>query len=397
MRFIIDNGMINISDVQNSMEAMKREELLRKHPYKIWQGKDDKWYTYLPDKDKGRILKKRTTKKSIEDEVIGYLKSELENPTVKDVFDEWINRKLEMGEVSNPTYERYKIDFERFFSDFGERKVKSVTEEEIEDFLTNCIVRFHLTSKSFCNLKIIVRGIFKRARKKNYVQFGITELISNMEISRKIFKNVQKSDTMEVFDEEEFEKVEQYLVQNLDLVNLGLLLAFLTGIRVGELAALKWSDFDGCSIKIQRTETRYKNEHGGYVYGIKESPKTEAGIREVIIPPKCTWIMQKIRMKNPFGEYMFEKEETRIKTYSFRKRLYGICDKIGIERKSPHKIRKTYASILLDNQVSEKLITDLMGHTDIQCTNQFYGRNRKTNEKKAEVLNNIPEFQLSNG
>lgn len=192
------------------------------------------------------------------------------------------------------------------------------------------------------------------------MQFGITELISNMEISRKIFKNVQKPDAMEVFDEEEFEKVEQYLVQNLDLVNLGLLLAFFTGIRVGELAALKWSDFDGCSIKIQRTETRYKNEHGVYVYGIRESPKTEAGIREVIIPPKCTWIMQKIRMKNPFGEYMFEKEETRIKTYSFRKRLYGICDKIGIGRKSPHKIRKT-------------------------------------NEKKAEVLNNIPEFQLSNG
>lgn len=80
--------MININDVQNSMEAMKREELLRKHPYKIWQGKDDKWYTYLPDKEKGRILKKRTTKKSIEDEVIGYLKSELENPTIKDVFDE---------------------------------------------------------------------------------------------------------------------------------------------------------------------------------------------------------------------------------------------------------------------------------------------------------------------
>jgi len=268
---------------------MKR--VTKKHPYKIWQGKDDKWYTYLPDKGKGRILKKRQTRKSIEDEAIEYLKSELENPTIRDVFDEWINRKLEMGEVSTPTYERYKIDFERFFSDFGERKVKSITEEEIEDFLTNCIIQFHLTSKSFCNLKIIVRGIFKRARKKNYVQFGITELINNMEISRKIFKSVQKSDVFEVFDEEEFEKVEQYLLQNLDLVNLGLLLTFLIGIRVGELATLKWSDFDGDSIKIQRTETRYKNEYGEYVYGIKESPKTEAGIREGIIPPKCIWIM----------------------------------------------------------------------------------------------------------
>ena len=186
-------------------------------------------------------------------------------------------------------------------------------------------------------------------------------------------------------------------MQNLDVTNLGLLLTFFTGIRVGELSALKWSDFDGCSIKIQRTETRYKDNYGKYVYEIKDSPKTKAGVREVVIPPKCMWVIQKIRLRNPFDEYMFEKNGDRIKTYSFRKRLYSICDKAGISRKSPHKIRKTYASILLDDQVSEKLITDLMGHTNIQCTNQFYGRNRKTNEKKAEALDSIPEFQMSNG
>ena len=397
LRFIINNGMIDISDVQNSMEAMKRKELLDKHPYRIWQGKDGKWYTYLPDEKKGRVLKKRTTQKAIEDDVIGYLKAELENPTVKDVFEEWIERKLETGEVGRPTYERYKIDFERFFGNSGEKKIKSVTEDELEDFLVDCIVKFHLTPKSYSNLKIIVRGIFKRAKKKKYIQFGVTELLNNMEVSRKIFKSSKKTDSEEVFDEEEFEKVEQYLMQNLDMVNLGLLLTFFTGIRVGELAGLKWTDFDGCSIKIQRTETRYRDSSGKYVYGIKESPKTEAGIREVVVSPRCMWIMQKIRMKNPFGEYIFEQGGNRLKTYSFRKRLYGICDKTGITRKSPHKIRKTYASILLDNQVSEKFITDLMGHTSIQCTNQFYGRNRKTNEKKAEVLNSIPEFQIGNG
>lgn len=109
------------------------------------------------------------------------------------------------------------------------------------------------------------------------------------------------------------------------------------------------------------------------------------------------WIMKKIRSRNPFGEYMFEKKGNRIKTYSFRKRLYCICDKTETARKTPHKIRKTYASILLDNQVSEKFLTDLMGHTNIRCTNQFYERKRKTNEEKAEMLNNIPEFQISRG
>lgn len=43
LRFIINSGMIDISDVENSMEAIKRKDLLRKHPYKIWEGKDGKW------------------------------------------------------------------------------------------------------------------------------------------------------------------------------------------------------------------------------------------------------------------------------------------------------------------------------------------------------------------
>ncbi len=58
MRFIIDNGMINIYDVQNSMEVMKRNELLKQHQYEIWQSKDGKWYTYLPVQGGGRVLKR---------------------------------------------------------------------------------------------------------------------------------------------------------------------------------------------------------------------------------------------------------------------------------------------------------------------------------------------------
>lgn len=92
---------------------------------------------------------------------------------------------------------------------------------------------------------------------------------------------------------------------------------------------------------------------------------------------------------------MFEKDRNRIKTYSFRKRLYHICDQMEIPRRFPHKIRKTYAGILLDNHVSGKVIIELMGHTDINCTNKYYGRNRKTNEKKVEILNSIPEFQIN--
>ena len=40
LQFMIKSGMLNMDDVQNSMESMKRDEFLKKHQYKIWQGKD---------------------------------------------------------------------------------------------------------------------------------------------------------------------------------------------------------------------------------------------------------------------------------------------------------------------------------------------------------------------
>ncbi len=104
LRFIISNGMINLSDVQNSMEAMKRKELLDKHPYKIWEGKDGKWYTYLPDEKKGRVQRERTSQIEIENLVINYWKTQMENPTINEIFKEWNDRRLELKKISNATH-----------------------------------------------------------------------------------------------------------------------------------------------------------------------------------------------------------------------------------------------------------------------------------------------------
>ena len=72
LQYALEHDMIDMSYVQEQVNMIKRKELLEKHPYKIWQGKDDKWYTYLPDEEKGRLLKKRKTEKEIEVIIIEY-------------------------------------------------------------------------------------------------------------------------------------------------------------------------------------------------------------------------------------------------------------------------------------------------------------------------------------
>ena len=49
----------------------------------------------------------------------------------------------------------------------------------------------------------------------------------------------------------------------------------------------------------------------------------------------------------------------------------------------------------MDNQVAEKNVIELMGHTDIQCTKNHYSRDRKSENKKAELLATIPEFRIA--
>lgn len=394
LKYAVDNGMIDLSYVQEKIEMSKRKELLEKHPCKIWEGKNGCWYTYLPDGKGGRILKKRKLKTDLENDIVKCLSQQADNPTVADIFHEWIDSRLETKEISKASFDRYSVDFRRFFSVFGEREIKGITELDVEEFMLKSISDFSLTAKSFGNLRILVYGIFKRAKKKKLISFSITEVVNDLEISRNAFTKVKKDECSEVFMQDELPVVLDYLKDNLDIVNLGLLLMFVTGVRVGELVAIKPEDVEGNVIHICRTESHYKDkETGKDVYAIKDTPKTAAGIRNVIVPTDYIWILHKIKQMNPSGEFLFMRDGSRIRAYTVRLRLHRVCKETEVHDKSTHKARKTYASILLSAGVDTSTVISLMGHTDISCTEQYYHRNRKDIAAKTVLLNSIPEFQ----
>lgn len=392
MQYAVENGMIDLAYVREQIEMSKRDELLKQHPYTIWQGRDGVWKTYLPDQEKGRVLRKRSTEKEIKDVVIEYWKEQAENPTIEEVFDEWNDRRLELKKVCEATHLRDKQTFNRHFAEFGKRKIKSINPLEIEEFLERQIPEYNLTAKGFANLKCITRGMLKRAKRRKLIDFNVTESLQELDTSDSDFRKAVKEDYEEVYNDNEMQIMMQYLIENLDMFNIGILLMFVTGARVGEIVTLRHDDFDGCSFKVRRTETCYKVD-GKYVYRVKEFPKTQAGVRTAIIPDEYKWLVEKIKWLNPKDEYVFIKNGRRINTQSLRRRLIRICKKLNIYPKSPHKIRKTYASILLDNHVDSQLIIGQMGHTDVACTEKHYHRNRKDIQTKRDIISSIPEFQ----
>jgi len=389
LKYAIENGMIDAALVQEKIEMQRRKDLLEKHPYKIYEGKDKKWYTYLPDDEKGRVFKKRNTKAELEDLVIDYWEEKAFNPTINEIFKEWLSAKTEREEITKSTRDRYIRQYEQCFEKFGKRKVREITEYDIENFILDSVHKHELTAKGFSNLRTLVFGIFKLAKKKRLISYSITETVADIDISQKAFRKKTDSNDKQVFTEDELPAVIKYLEENQDMINLGILLLFKTGLRIGELAGLKKCDICGNIIHVNRTEVCYEGDNKERIFMVRDFPKTEAGIRDVIIPDSALWILRKLRNMSPFGEYLFECSGERIRTYVFRNRLRTVCRATGVVEKSPHKIRKTYGSILIDSGANESLILEQMGHTDIRTTKEHYYRNRQNCMQKAEVINNI--------
>ena len=150
-----------------------------------------------------------------------------------------------------------------------------------------------------------------------------------------------------------------------DVVFLAIKLNFLLGLRIGELAALKWED---CSehekppkIHIVREEVRNQETNRCYVV---EHTKTYCD-RSVALAPKAISILKKIPKQ---GSYIFMRDGERITARQIEYVLEKYAERQGIAIKSSHKIRKTYASILATNGVSLDFIREMLGHSSLSTT-----------------------------
>ena len=109
--------------------------------------------------------------------------------------------------------------------------------------------------------------------------FNVDITLDELDLTENEFHRQPRKEEDDVFTEDELIMLNDYLKCHLDIHNLGILLMLVTGIRVGELVALKYTDFDENTVfHIFRTETRFQDENGKNHHEIKEFPKTPAGI-----------------------------------------------------------------------------------------------------------------------
>lgn len=107
LTYLENCSKINLNEVLQEIDMQERRQILKQHNFQIWKATNGKWYTYIPDETKGRILKKRSTEKDLEDFLVDFYREKQNNPMVSEVFSEWINRKLTFNEISKGSADRY--------------------------------------------------------------------------------------------------------------------------------------------------------------------------------------------------------------------------------------------------------------------------------------------------
>lgn len=394
LNYAISEGIIDMEQICREYDVKKKIEYLSLHPNAIYQGKDGNYYTYVGEGRKDRRKVKRTSKESLENYLVKYYYDKENDPTIIEVFNKWIYWKYDLNhEISQQTYTKYQNEYKRFFMnnkdavEICSKPLRNISENELDTFLRLTIANMKLTRKAYSGLKIILKGIFRYAKKYGYTDLSISHFLGDMEISNNAFTTRVKSIEEQVFSENEINTAISYLRKSNDIRDLAILLLFETGLRLGELAVLKPEDVLSDSILVRRTEIKYNDENGNNVVDVQEMPKTEAGYREVFVGKKGMNTLKKIMRMSKGNEYLFMENNQRIREHGHRKHLYRICDKLSITRKSPHKIRHTYGTMLIDSgTVDDSVIMEQMGHKNIETTRKYYYFSNKNLETKRSQI-----------
>lgn len=394
LQYIRNNSIINLADVQKKIEMKKRNDLLAMHEYKIYQGSDGKWYTYLPDEDKGRKKIKRTTQKALEDSVIQYYKSKQERPkTFDDMYHHW--RSVQDVTVSNNTTAKYNTDYKRYFanSEFSQKLIANITEEDVKVFLCSTIKRLNLCKKACKTLFGYMNNVFKSARMNRV----ITENPMQYLVAKQFYKYCTEKERPK----------EKVLVSNEDKIKLNLRfredyqkkpsyiptyaveLASLIGMRAGELSALTWDSIHENYLIIDKSE-KYDRIRKEYFIDKTKNKK----IRSFPITPPIKDLLERVKKaeieQGYICEWVFADKNGRIHAPVISSCIKNKCRQVGITEKGIHAYRRTVNSEMRRNGVSSTVAASLLGHTEA-VNDKYYTFDVTDMNEKAEIVSRVNE------
>lgn len=392
LQYAMEHGIIDLTDVSADVEKMKKQEILKKYHY--WQGSDGRFYFKYRDSESGRKKKiSRASEEAIQEVILKFHAETAEKHTLVTVFDEWMNDKISCGELQESSIIKYKNNAKRFFAvdeDFSNADVKTMNDDVMESYVKKVIYTLGLTAKGYSDFRTIFKGTLKYAKRKKYTAYSIASFFLDFVPGKNAFSRAAKQESdISCFKKSELKRLKNKLLENGGIRDLALLLQMHTGIRVGELTALKSCDnIARNKLLIRRTESGgIDPETNLRTITIKETSKTAAGDREMILTTECQNIIDILKKINFGAEYLISENGKRLTSKQINYHLQKVCKEAGIHPRSTHKLRRSYASMLLEAGIDTAIVTNQLGHTEIATTEKYYHYDIEDDTEKIQKIN----------
>lgn len=288
--------------------------------------------------------------------------------TVKEIADEWLaDKKITVKPASYSNYKRLMDN--HVFPYIGGIRFSILTKQKLNAWIAELLISGRKDKKGGISVKTAreILTIFKSICSYAHSEYGFENPAENVRLP-KADKNIEE---FAVLCEQERKQLEQFLLYNPDLTNMGILLCLYTGIRIGELCALQWDDVDFSRKELRITKTLQRISLGNGATKIQTgTPKSRTSIRTVPMPEFiCQYLMQ---FKGLHTAYLLSGNGMPVEPRTMQNRFKAVLKECGIRKLKFHGLRHTYATLCIERGFDPKALSEILGHADVNITLNRY-------------------------
>lgn len=316
--------------------------------------------------------------------------------TFEDFSQQWLRLYESTGKVKVSTVRVRKHEIGRLMPYFAKLKMKDISKKRYQDALI--ALKGRLAENTLDGVHRTGRMIFKKAVELDVIKSDPTQF-AHVPKTQKTVEDLERLEIEEKYlEKEELAKFIQTAKDyGLDRDYLIFKTLAYTGMRVGELCALKWKDVDFENLSISITKTYYNPKNRATEYMLL-TPKTKSAIRTIEIDSTLALELQDLhevqlvkmqQIEDYFdADFVFAKSRKNPGYPEFIKtvenRMARLLKLSGLnEQLTPHSLRHTHVSLLAEAGVDLESIMDRLGHSDDSTTRNVYMHVTKPKKKEA--------------